>query len=474
MTCDAKPSRSHFEEDDVMEDLTWTPAWRLRDLIALREVSPVEVADHFLGRIEQHDVVLQAFSNVDRERVRKQALASEEAVLRGEDLGPLHGVPTAVKSHIDIEGLPRPGFAFWHGVARRDDLTVERLRKAGAVILGHTVMPMMNDAGDYDWDSLARNPWDPTRVPGGSSSGSAAAVAASLVPFALGSDGAGSARLPAAYTGIIGVHPTGGLVPWVDHRPWAVRLGTTIGPMARDVRDAATVLSVIAGPDGRDHMGLKVDLPDPRSQLERSATGLRLAWTDDFGLSATHLSQETQRVVRQIRDAAFSLTAIGATVEETTERWADYIPALNTHRAVFTDMPVLGPDAGNAVTAEAWDDATELRQRTWQQFQRLFGMYDLLLCPTVQTVAPTHDVWRVWSSRSPEGEQGRTDMESYTLLTAMFNWLAFPAVSVPCGFVEGLPVGLQVVGPPGSDPMILRLAKRLLEEFPRKERPAVS
>jgi Asp-tRNA(Asn)/Glu-tRNA(Gln) amidotransferase A subunit family amidase len=305
----------------VTEDLTWTPAWRIRELVGTRQVSPVEVTEHFLGRIEQHEPVLQAFANVNPDRVRLQAKAAEAAVLVGEDLGPLHGVPTAVKSHIDIEGRPRPGFVFWHGVAQRDDLTVERLRAAGAVIVGHTVMPVMNNIGEYDWDALARNPWDPARVPGASSSGSAAAVAAGLLPVGLGSDGGGSSRLPAAYSGIVGVHPTGGLVPWVDHRPWAVRIGTTIGPMARDVRDAATVLSVIAGPDGRDHMGLKIELPDPRSELDRGAAGLRLAWTDDFGFASFYGVEESPRVIGRIRDAAFALNSIGATVEETNECW---------------------------------------------------------------------------------------------------------------------------------------------------------
>jgi aspartyl-tRNA(Asn)/glutamyl-tRNA(Gln) amidotransferase subunit A len=458
----------------MSEELTWAPAWRIRELITQREVSAIEVADHFLGRIQELNPMLQALSNVDPELVRAQAKAAEAAILAGESVGALHGVPTAVKSHIDIAGLPRPGFAFWHGTAQHDDLTVERLRAAGAVIVGHTVMPTMTEIGEYDWDALTRNPWDPTRVPGGSSSGSAAAVAAGLLPFALGSDGAGSARLPAAYTGIIGVHPTGGLVPWVDHRPWAVRIGTTIGPMARDVRDAATVLSVIAGPDGRDHMGLKVELPDPRSQLEEPAVGLRLAWTDDFGFAAAYAHKETARVVRRIREAAFALNNAGARVEETAEQWEDYSPALAIHRTVFSDMPILGPEAGAAISAEAWADATELRQRSWQRFQQLFETHDLLLCPTIQTVAPTLDVWRAWLSDSRDTGKEHLGSDSYTILTAMFNWLAFPAVSVPCGFVDGMPVGLQIVGPPGSDPNILRLARCFVEEFPREERPLIN
>ncbi len=458
----------------MLEELTWAPAWRIRELVGAREVSPVEVAEHFLGRIEQHEPMLQAFSNVEPDRVRLQAKAAEAAVLAGEDLGPLHGVPTAVKCHIDIQGLPRPGFVFWHGVADRDDLTVERLRSAGAVIVGHTVMPVMNNIGEYDWDALARNPWDPTRVPGASSSGSAAAVAAGMLPVALGSDGGGSSRLPAAFSGIVGVHPTGGLVPWVDHRPWAVRIGTTIGPMARDVRDAATVLSVIAGPDGRDHMGLKIDLPDPLSDLDRGAAGLRLAWTDDFGFASSYAVDESPRVISQIRHAAFALTDIGAEVESTGEQWEDYIPALHIHRSVFSDMPILGPEAGAAVPAGAWESATDLRQRTWVRFRKLFQHHDLLLCPTIQSVAPTLDRWRHWWSGPTAMDESRLGMDGYAIYTAMFNWLAFPAVSVPCGYVDGLPVGLQIVGPPGSDPTILRLARAFQQTFPRDERPPVS
>jgi aspartyl-tRNA(Asn)/glutamyl-tRNA(Gln) amidotransferase subunit A len=424
-----------------------------------------------MARIQQHDPVLRAFANLEPERVRSQAEAAEAAVVAGQDLGLLHGVPIAVKSHIDIEGLSRPGFVFWHGVAKRDDLTVERLRAAGAVIFGHTVMPVMNAQGEYDWDALARNPWDLSRVPGASSSGSGAAVAAGLLPVALGSDGAGSSRLPAAYCGIVGVHPTGGLVPWVDHRAWAVRIGTTIGPMARTVHDAAAVLSVIAGPDGRDHMGLKIELADPRSELELGAAGLRLAWTDDFGFSSAYGVEESTRVVLHIREAAFALRDWGAAVEETEERWEDYREALNVHRLVFSDMPILGPESGASVPEEAWQAASEFRQRTYQRFVTLFEEFDLLLCPTIQTVAPTVERWRQWWSGPTDMPSGRLGMDGYAINTAMFNWLAFPAVSVPCGLVDGLPVGLQIVGPPGADARVLRFACAFCDAFPLQRHP---
>jgi Asp-tRNA(Asn)/Glu-tRNA(Gln) amidotransferase A subunit family amidase len=174
-------------------------------------------------------------------------------------------------------------------------------------------------------------------------------------------------------------------------------------------------------------MGLKIELPDPRSELDGGAAGLRLAWTDDYGFASTYAVEESSRVIARIRDSAFGLSALGAVVEETEEHWEDYRDALNTHRMVFTDMPVLGPEAGAAVPEEQWEAATQLRQRTYECFRRLFREHDLLLCPTIQTVAPTVDRWRHWWSGSTEMAKGRLGMDGYAIFTAMYNWLAFPS-----------------------------------------------
>jgi aspartyl-tRNA(Asn)/glutamyl-tRNA(Gln) amidotransferase subunit A len=243
--------------------------------------------------------------------------------------------------------------------------------------------------------------------------------------------------------------------------------------MARTVGDAATVLSVIAGPDGRDHMGLKIELADPRSELELGAAGLRLAWTDDFGFSSAYGVEESTRVVMHIREAAFALKDWAAAIEETAERWEDYREALNVHRLVFSDMPILGPESGASIPDEAWEAASELRQRTYRRFLMLFQEFDLLLCPTIQTVAPTLERWRQWWSGPTDMQSGRLGMDGYAINTAMFNWLAFPAVSVPCGFVDGLPVGLQIVGPPGADATVLRLASAFCDAFPLDRQPPV-
>src|SRR6202034_2812229 len=182
----------------MSEELTWTPAHRIRELIVEGEVSPVEVTEHFLGRIEEHDGTLKAFRHVDHAGAREQAKTAEAAVRRGDDLGPLHGVPLSVKEHISVAGLPVLVLGVGEKKARFDDLGVTRLRHAGAVIVGTNTMmgTQAPAAGEYNWDAEARNPWDPTRVPGWSSSGGAAATAAGLLPLTIGSDGGGAARPP--------------------------------------------------------------------------------------------------------------------------------------------------------------------------------------------------------------------------------------------------------------------------------------
>ncbi len=451
----------------MADELTWMPAWRIGELIRAKEVSPVEVLEHFLGRIEQHQGTLRAFVHFDEGRARQDAQAAESAVLEGGELGPLHGIPMAVKSHLDIEGLPQTP-PFGADIAYHDDLTVERLRGAGAVIVGHTGMPIYAGDGSFDYEATARNPWDPSRTPGISSAGSAAAVAAGLLPVALGSDGGGSTRLPSAYSGLVGVHPTGGMVPWLGAMPSAT---STIGPIARDVLDAATVLSVIAGPDGRDEIGLHVELPDPRSELDRGAEGLKLAWTDDFGFAMDYAVDESPRVIRHIREAAFALNGIGASMEPANEQWEDFGIMM---RASFAAAGVasMGLEGGGGAD-DLLRSAAAVRQRNWLRFRKLFGEFDLLLSPTIHSVAPTLEVF---ARRIPSGMsivEGGPGPMSYAAYTGQFNLLKFPAVSVPCGFVNGLPVGLQIVGFPGTDAKVLRLAQAFCRAFPRDERPPV-
>ena len=452
----------------MTDELTWAPAWRLSELIRSKEVSPVEVLEHFLGRIEDHDPELRAFAHLDPAGARQAAEEAESAVLAGEYLGLLHGIPTAVKCHIDIEGVPET-MPFGTGVARRDHPVVTRLRGAGAIVIGHTTMPAL--AADFSFDGFAsaRNPWDTTRTPGISSAGTAAAVTAGLLPVAIGSDGGGSSRVPAAYSGYLGMHTTPGLVPWVDPRGQTNSYTSTIGPAARDARDAANVLAVIAGPDARDQAGLQIDLADPRGELDLGADGLRLAWSDDFGFALDYAADDSPRVISHIRDAALALNGVGARIEPTDARWEDYIEAFKVYS--FAGLASMGLPGIGDISDEQWDEAAAVRQRTWTTFQTLFRDHDLLLCPTIHSVAPKIEDFMEWIPTGMSIVEMVPGARRFAVYTALFNWLRFPAVSVPCGFVDGLPVGLQIVGPPGSDVKVLRLAHAFTQAFPQTARP---
>ncbi|HEX5586946.1 MAG TPA: amidase [Acidimicrobiia bacterium] len=466
------------------DDLTWLSAWQLRELIGKGDVSPVEVVDHFLARIEEHDPTLRTMAFVDEAGTREQARRAEAAVRAGDDLGPLHGVPTAVKEHIAVGGMPLMPALYGPGmhtppIANRDNLGIERLRASGAIIIGTNTMMGTGGGGrmkepgvfePFNWDAEARNPWDPGRVPGWSSSGGAASAAAGLLPFTIGSDGGGSTRLPGAYSGVIGLHPTVGLFPNIDYDLPRLPNDITIGPLARDVRDAAIVTQVMAGPDGRDPFCLPFDAPDVVTGVDAGVDGMQFAWTDDFGYASLYASSESRAVIDVVRDAAMGFRSIGAQVEATHEVWEDWAEGSAITGAAF-NPPM--PDLPRP-TASQFQAGFERRGRNMARFTRLFGDVDLLLAPTAQRVAMTVDGWEAaWTTDGPTFPGG-SFAATYTSHTAMFNWLRFPAVSVPCGFVDGLPVGLQIVGPPGSEARILQAAQAFVRAFPRDERPTVA
>jgi aspartyl-tRNA(Asn)/glutamyl-tRNA(Gln) amidotransferase subunit A len=324
----------------------------------------------------------------------------------------------------------------------------------------------------FNWDVEARNPWDLSRVPGWSSSGSAAASAARLVPITIGSDGGGSTRLPAAYSGVVGVHPERGRLPHVDYEAPALQLTGTIGPLCRDVRDAAITTTALAGPDGRDFLCLQDDPPDFLAPLEAGVEGLRFAWTDDYGYASMYAGDESPRVIETIRDAAFGLRSLGAVVEPTSATWDDYFPGNYTYARVF-HMAGEGEGATSLLraTSQEYRDAAKARAATWNTCKAVFAENDLLLSPTAQLIASPIEAWdRAWTLDTRSFPH-QNFSSVYTSHTAMFNWLGWPAISVPCGFVDGMPVGLQIVGQPGSEPLVFRAAYAFQAAFPRPEQP---
>jgi aspartyl-tRNA(Asn)/glutamyl-tRNA(Gln) amidotransferase subunit A len=456
---------------DELSELTWMPAWKIRELIAAGEVSPVAVTEHFLGRIEEHGDTLRAFRHVDQAGAREQAKEAEARVGRGDELGPLHGIPVSVKEHISVAGLPVLLLGVGERTARFDDLGVARLREAGAVIVGtNTMMGTQAPApGEYNWDAEARNPWDPTRVPGWSSSGGAAATAAGLLPLTIGSDGGGSTRLPGAYSGLVAVHPTAGLVPTFNYGAQMRANPTgTIGPLTRDVTDAAITLQAMAGPDGRDFDCIQSEPPDYRAALAEGVDGLRLGWTDDYGFTSMYEFEESPRVVAAVRDAAKGFSTLGASLDTLDEQWEDFFPGLAGTMHLFAGT-------GARIDKEQWNSAINLRDRNWRQFRDVFADHDLIVSATAQLLAPKVEDWaQYWGGSGPVPFPHGVFAPHYTSHTHMFNWLGFPALNVPAGFVDGLPVGLQLVGWPGSEATILRAAHAFVAAYPREERPVVS
>jgi len=446
---DVAPRLAVARPDDA-DGLSWLPASRLRELIVRRDISPVEVTEHFLSRIEELDPRYHAFRMVDIAGARQQALKAERAVLSGEPLGSLHGIPIAVKEHVAVEGM-----AWWDSltaqsmIAPRDSIEAERLRASGAIILGTTVAGLTaREFGDSA--SQPHNPWDQERVCGDSSSGSACALAAGMVPLAIAADGLGSTRLPAAFCGLVGINPTRGRVASANWTEMNSKLLSNVSPLTRNVQDSATVLSVLAGPDGRDLMCLADQPPDYTARIGAGIEGMKLSWTDDFGYASAYAGPEAGGIISAVREAAFGLRAAGTELSESHEAIQDLGWACSV---------VMRADRTNAIRSEPSREdvvrARETRQAIWQCLNRVLADSDFLLSPTVQFRAPTRQQWaRAWES--PDY------MKSYSAHTAVSNLLGWPAISVPAGLVDGMPVGLQILGKPDSEPRMFQLAQAIL------------
>src|SRR5262249_35452487 len=283
--------RPSLEEDTIRamasDDLCWVPALELAELIRSKKVSPLEVTDAVLARIERVNPTLNAFCALTADEARDAAQAAEVSVMTGEELGPLHGVPVSVKDLVFTRRVPTTGGSrlFADHVPEEDAVAVERLKGAGAIILGKTNTAEFGHKAvtDNPLFGITRNPWSSSLTSGGSSGGSAAAVAAGMGPLALGTDDGGSIRIPASFCGIYGLKPSFGRVPRGAGFPGWETLSPA-GPLTRAVRDAALVLDALAGPDDRDRFSLPADAgPSYLESCEGGLAGLSVAWSADLG-----------------------------------------------------------------------------------------------------------------------------------------------------------------------------------------------
>ena len=448
-----------------------TLAQKVRD----KELSPVEVVQAALARMDALEPTLHAFCTPTPDLALETARNLEWSIMAGESVGPLAGVPIGIKDLVCTKGIRTVSgsVAYKDFVPEEDDVVVERLKDAGAIILGKTNVPEFgySAVGHNPVFETTRNPWNPDLTPGGSSAGSGAAVASGMGPFAIGSDGGGSVRIPSAHCGLYGMKASMGRVPLYpgarDERYPGVSSWEGlehIGPMSRTVADAALMLSVIAsGPDYRDRHSLPAPEFDWTASLHGGLKGLRVAYSLDWGYAAVD-----PRVRKIVTDAAAVFERdLGCHVEEAHPGFEDPRPSFWGLVALESDLrgmreladrfpgqmtPHLEEMVRRPWTAEEFTDAVMGRKAVVNKMWKFMRNYDLLLTPTLAVPPfPIH-------IQGPEKIDGRA--------VEPFEWLAFtfpmnmtgqPAASIPAGWTEdGLPVGLQIIGRHLDDPMVLR------------------
>jgi Asp-tRNA(Asn)/Glu-tRNA(Gln) amidotransferase A subunit family amidase len=458
-----------------MDELTFLSATKMAERIRHRKMSPVELVGAHLEQIERLNPRLNAIISLDRVRAQAEARAAEAAVMRGDSVGPLHGVPVTIKSSIDVAGLRaecgsklRAGY-----VATRDAPLVGRLRRAGAIILGTTNVPEMLMA--YETDNLlygrTNNPWALDRTPGGSSGGEAAAIAAGCSAGGVGSDGGGSIRVPAHFSGICGLKPTPGRIPASGHFPASVgpfaHLGV-VGPMARTVGDLEILFRVMAGPDIGDTSAAPVAF---RRLSEEEARRIRIGYFEDDG--RTPVTPETRAAVRQaaetLQQQGFAVTSFRPEdLEQARQAW--WVLFGLAGGMLFQPMVAgreaeLGPilreligvvRAEPPLTAERLLNTLIERDVLREQLLRQMNEFPVLLCPVAAGPAFRHSEIG-WST---DGHLAlHLDTMSYS---QWFNLLGNPAATVPVGrSPEGLPIGVQVVGRPWEEQNVLAIAARI-------------
>jgi Asp-tRNA(Asn)/Glu-tRNA(Gln) amidotransferase A subunit family amidase len=454
------------------EDLCFTPATELARAIRENRLSPVELAEAFIARIERVNPDLNALIHFNPDQVRAEARALERAQRGSVSLGPIHGIPYTIKDLTAVAGLPLTfGMVpLKDNVADADAPVVTRLRAAGGLFLGKTNTPESGYYGGTDNHLFGptHNPWKHGHTAGGSSGGAAAGVAAGLSPLAEGSDGAGSVRIPAAMCGVVGLKPSVGRIPQtvLEGRfyNWAFH-----GPITRTVADNALMLDVLAGASMADPMTLP-DAPESfLGALEGDIRGWRVAYSPDLGLD----QQIDPEVAEVARAAASAFTELGAHLSEATPPWDDpetamwhgiWVPGFasehdlldwDAQRGVVDDRLIELMHQAERVTAVDIGRADVFRGHMWDAFAAFMAGYDLLVSPTLATATFDHELFAPpWLN----GQELRRELLGW-LLTYPYNMLGVPAITVPAGFTaDGRPVGLQIAGKLHGDGAVLRAA----------------
>lgn len=462
-------------------ELTDLSAGALRACFAAGDLSPVEVATASLEQIGRFDRTLNAFCFLDPDATLSDARLSEQRWAAKSPLGPFDGVPVAVKDTFFTRGWPTLKGSKTidpKGPWTADAPAVARLREHGAVIIGKTATP------EYAWKAVtdspnggvSRNPWNPALTPGGSSGGSAAALAARMATVALGTDGGGSIRIPAAFCGVVGLKPTFGRVPLWPASPFGCLAHA--GPMARTVRDVAALLEVLAGPDWRDTTSLPPGLSGVVETLRPNVNELRIAYCPGWAVT---VDKEIEAAVREL---VAQLEDLGARVDVVDPPFEDPIDAFRIlwNAGAAKALDPLGPEArsemdpglrraaerGAALSALDYLGALAVRAELAERCEALLDSHALLVTPATPLLpfAAGRDVPEGWPS---------DEWPTWTPYTYPFNLSQQPALVMPCGLTDaGLPIGVQLVGRRHADLLVLSVASALEEALDLEQfRPAL-
>ncbi len=451
-------------------DICRLSAVAIREAVRTRKLSPVEIIDAVLERIEQLNPNVNAYCTVAAESAREEARQAEDKVIKKEKLGPLHGVPVSIKDLVLTEGIRTTGGSprYEGFVPQQDSIIVERLKAAGAIVLGKTNTPESGWVAvtDNPLFGPTRNPWDLERTPGGSSGGAASAVALGLGPLAVGGDGGGSIRIPSSFCGVFGHKPSFGRVPNYPGFPRELWEGlSVVGPITRTVADAALMMEVIAGRDGRDYYSLPGRNLTYQPLLEGDLKGLRVAWSPDLGYATvdSEVLAATEAAAKTFADLGCSLEAVTPDAGNPQESFSIVVAAcvaveLAEDLAQWADR--MDPALVRFVERSRDISATDYLKARFanlayrDRMQAFFEDHDLLLTPTL--AVPPFEI----GSFGPREIAGkRLPPLGWMPFTFPFNITGQPAASVPCGWTgDGLPIGLQIVGRPFDDGTVLRAA----------------
>ena len=453
---------------DALE-ICYMSAGDLSRLVEKKEISPVEIVDAHLSRIDATEPVLNSFITLLADASRSAAQQAEKDIQAGRYKGPLHGIPVALKDLYNTGGVrTTSGSKIFDTFVPSEDCTVAaKFQQAGAILLGKLNMHPFaygptGENADY---GHMHNPWDPDRVTGGSSGGSGSATAAGQCTITTGSDTGGSIRIPAALCGIVGLKPTYGLVSRYGLTPLSWSLDHP-GPMTRTVEDAAITMNVIAGHDPKDVASANVDIPDYTSALTGDVKGLKIGIVKEY--FEAPLDPEVRKAVM---DAIGQLESMGAEVREVSFPMYNQSQAISSavlmseatayHRDLLEsdDQSIYEPvrqrlESGLFISAADYLRAQQARTLLDRESRKLLDEVDLLAGPTEPVTAP-----EILSSRVMAGEQEIGVVGALTQYTRPYNINGFPAISVPCGFSQSnMPIGLQLAGRPFDELTVLRAA----------------